>query len=243
MCTFNCYLIHDWVPSHWMLTVVFSMCKYMDLTGTICLGTCVGVNAECRYGGVFVHEAVCDPSIGAFVSIHRMDLQDECPCWLILQDWRALSVLLTLRGEDCNVKSFYAMLKWAPNTKIVEKKCCLVCVLWAKINMTTKNKQKSFHNDDIKGHVGTVCRFTTPAAPADLLWSCHDCDWFSGLANQRQRAQLHHLPGPGSSQLIKSKQLGLSWNWANITITLRAKVITRPLMSGYKIKEKISGAI
>lgn len=69
-----------------MLTVVFSLCKYMELTGTICLGTCVGVNAECRYGGVFVHEAVCDPSIGAFVSIHRMDLQDECPRWLILQD-------------------------------------------------------------------------------------------------------------------------------------------------------------
>lgn len=48
--------------------------KHMELTGTMCFGTCVRVDAECRHRGVFVHEAICDPSIGALVSIYRMDL-------------------------------------------------------------------------------------------------------------------------------------------------------------------------
>lgn len=67
---------------------------------TSCFSTCVRVNTECWHSGVFVHEAVCDPSVRALVSIHSMDLEDERPRWLILQDRRALSVLLTLRGES-----------------------------------------------------------------------------------------------------------------------------------------------
>lgn len=48
--------------------------------------TSVWVNAECRHSGVFVHEAICDPSIGALVSINSMDLQNKCSCRLVLQD-------------------------------------------------------------------------------------------------------------------------------------------------------------
>lgn len=96
--TSNCYLIHSSDS-----TDVFSMGKYTELTGTVCWGTCVGMNAECRHSGVFVHETVCNPSIGALVSVHCVDLQYKRSRWLILQDWCALSVLLTLRGEEYDV--------------------------------------------------------------------------------------------------------------------------------------------
>lgn len=55
------------------------------------------MDTECRHSGVFVHEAVSDPAIGALVSIHSVNLQNKRPRWLVLQDRRALSVLLTLR--------------------------------------------------------------------------------------------------------------------------------------------------
>ena len=64
---------------------------------SVCFSTSVWVYTECGHGGVFVHEAVCDPAIGALVSIHSMNLQNERPRRLVLQDGRALSVLLTLR--------------------------------------------------------------------------------------------------------------------------------------------------
>lgn len=48
--------------------------------------TGVWVNAERWHGGVFVHEAICDPSIGALVSVDGVDLQHKRSCWLVLQD-------------------------------------------------------------------------------------------------------------------------------------------------------------
>lgn len=48
--------------------------------------TGVWVDAERRHGGVLVHEAVGDPSIGALVSIHGVDLQHKRSCRLVLQD-------------------------------------------------------------------------------------------------------------------------------------------------------------
>lgn len=108
--TSNCFLIYDWTPFLWMSTDVFSMGKYMELTGTVCRGTCVGVNAECRHSGVFVHEAICNPSVGALISVHCVYLQDKRSRRLIFQDWCALSVLQTLRGEDYSVNYYYAEL-------------------------------------------------------------------------------------------------------------------------------------
>lgn len=64
---------------------------------SVCRSTGVWVYTECGHSGVFVHEAVCDPAIGALVCIHSMNLQNERPRWLVLQDRRALSVLLALR--------------------------------------------------------------------------------------------------------------------------------------------------
>lgn len=63
----------------------------------VCFSTSVWVYTECGHSGVFVHEAVCDSAIGALISIHSVDLQNERPRRLVLQDRRALSVLLTLR--------------------------------------------------------------------------------------------------------------------------------------------------
>lgn len=67
------------------------------------LSTCVRVDAECRHRGVFVHEAIRDLSIGALVCIHSVNLQDERPRRLVLQDRRALSVLLALGGQKGEV--------------------------------------------------------------------------------------------------------------------------------------------
>ena len=63
----------------------------------MCFSTGVWVYAERRHGGVLVHEAVCDPAIRAFVSVHSVNLQNKSSRWLVLQDRCALSVLLTLR--------------------------------------------------------------------------------------------------------------------------------------------------
>lgn len=52
----------------------------------VCRSTGVWVDAECRHSGVFVHEAICDPSIGALVSVNGMDLQNKRSRWLVLQD-------------------------------------------------------------------------------------------------------------------------------------------------------------
>lgn len=79
------------------LSICVCLCKWKQVC--VCSSTGVRVYTECRHSGVFVHEAVCDPAIGALVSIHSMNLQNESPCWLVLQDWRALSVLLTLRRK------------------------------------------------------------------------------------------------------------------------------------------------
>lgn len=59
--------------------------------------TSVRMNTEGRYSGILVHESIRDSPIGALVSIDSMNLQNKCPCWLVLQDRRALSVQLTLR--------------------------------------------------------------------------------------------------------------------------------------------------
>lgn len=77
------------------------MCIFVQVKVSACVCVCVGtgiwVYTECGHSGVFVHEAVCDPAIGALVSIHSMNLQNKRPRRLVLQDRRALSVLLTLR--------------------------------------------------------------------------------------------------------------------------------------------------
>ena len=70
------------------------LCKWKWVSE--CFSTSFRVNAERGNSGVFVHEAVCDPAIGALVSIHSVNLQDKGPRRLVLQDRRALSVLLTL---------------------------------------------------------------------------------------------------------------------------------------------------
>lgn len=92
-------MIYIRIPSGIKVCVQYVYVCTSDGEVGLCMSfsTCVWVYTECGHRGVFMHEAVCDPAIGALVSIHSMDLQNERPCWLVLQDRGALSVLLTLR--------------------------------------------------------------------------------------------------------------------------------------------------
>ena len=54
------------------------------------------MDSEGRHGSVSVHQAILDLPIGPLVCIHRVHLQHEGPCGLVLQHRRLLPVLLTL---------------------------------------------------------------------------------------------------------------------------------------------------
>lgn len=77
-----------------------SVCVCVCTRVLVCFRTGFWVYTKCRHSRVFVHEAICDPAIGAFVSIHSMNLQNKRPRWLVLQDGCALTVLLTLRMSE-----------------------------------------------------------------------------------------------------------------------------------------------
>lgn len=71
---------------HALACILFYIHPHVRGVGRVCGSTGVWVDAERRHGGVFVHEAVCDSSIGALVSVDGVDLQNKRSRRLVLQD-------------------------------------------------------------------------------------------------------------------------------------------------------------